>query len=105
MKYLKIFEDFRLNKGWVISALDDNELKDLYEYLISVNANPKIYKYDKQLHNEYKYKILYTDNENLKHRFLIGRSIQPKDIPFVIIPDIEKEKYIQMQLDAKKFNI
>ena len=41
MKHLKIFEDFGLNKDWVLAPLDDDELKDIYEYLVSVNANPK----------------------------------------------------------------
>ena len=112
MKHLKIFEDFGLNKDWVISALDDDELRDIYEYLVSVNANPKIYKYIFDIgHPEnfigYEYKILYTDTgaENLKHRFLIRRSTRPKDIPYKIVPDIEKEKEIQTKLASKKYNL
>ena len=105
MKYLKTFGDFGLNKDWVFSPLDDDELKDVYEYFLSVNANPKIYKYiSSTIANEVG-KILYTDNEDLKHRFLIGRSIRPENLPFKIIPDPEKEKEIQTQLASKKYNL
>ena len=113
MKHLRIFEDFGLNKDWILAPLDDDELKDIYEYLLDVNANPKIYKISIEdqdytwLSKRYINRILYTDTgaEKLKHRFLIGRSTRPKDLPYKIEPDIEKEKNIQSQLDTKKFNL
>jgi hypothetical protein len=111
MNHLKIFEDFGLNKDWVISALDDDELRDIYEYLLSVNSNPKIYKISIDdldytwLSKSYINRILYTDNKDLKHRFLIRRSTQPKDLPYKIEPDIEKEKEIQTKLASKKYNL
>ena len=59
------------------------------------------------LSKRYINRILYTDTgaEKLKHRFLIGRSTRPKDLPYKIVLDIEKEKEIQTQLASKKYNI
>ena len=111
MKYIKIFEDFGLNKDWVLAPLDDDELKDIYEYLVDVNADPKIFKINIDdldytwLSKRYINRILYTDNEYLKNRFLINRSTQPKDLPYKIVPDIEKEESIKQLLNIKKFNI
>lgn len=96
--YIKTYES--LNKNWIVSTLDDDDLFDIYEYLFNINANPKIYK-----GTDNKYKIYYTDNKNLEHRFLVNRSTLASIYPIPMTLDLEKEKAIQLQLQAKKFNI
>ena len=118
MKYIKLYEQ-KIVTHYLYPVNEDN-LVDTYEYLINVNAEPRICKkledwrtfrhyYDispvkKNIPIYFKY---YNEDLTVNvNSYIVNRSYELNDIDLKkLIFDIKKEKEVKLQITAKKYNL